>query len=237
MKLEEYLTRKSKLKAQEFIPRKNCSVCGFSERTCYCHLVKSFDSKIVFAILIHKLEIERKIATGTMSHLILENSFLIPGCDYSDDEVVNSLVNNPSNHCVVLYPGKDSLNLSKLSSSQKKDITPKGKQLVVFVVDGTWASARHTMRLSENLKSLPRISFNNDSRSNFRIRKQPKVECLSTIEAIHRTIELLGDSQGYQLESGKHHNLLEVFDFMVENQISLMNQNLLKRQQTCSQSK
>ena len=78
------------------------------------------------------------------------------------------------------------------------------------------------MRLSQNLKDLPRISFDNDARSNFRIRKQPKSECLATVEAIHKTIELLGDSQGYNIGSRAHDNLLEVFDFIVEKQISLM---------------
>lgn len=216
---QEYLIHKRKLKEQEFTPRENCGVCGFSKRTCYCHLIKSFDSKVIFAILIHKLEIERKIATGTMSHLILENSYLVPGFDYTDDKVVNELIDNPKNHCVVLYPGKDSLNIE-----QKKAITPAGKQLVIFVIDGTWTSAKHTMRISQNLKDLPRISFDNSSRSNFRIRKQPKAECLATVEAIHRTIEILGDSQGFDIGTRAHDNLLEAFDFLVETQISMMKQ-------------
>src|SRR5690606_26195468 len=176
-------------------------------------------------ILIHKLEIDRKIATGTLSHLILENSYLLPGCDYSEDETVNHLVNDSSNFCVVLYPGRESLNLSEMTLKQKSSLVRCGRKLVVFVVDGTWASARHTMRLSSNLKHLPRVSFTNDARSKFRVRKQPKAECLATVEAIYRTIELMGESQGYDLDSRSHDNLLEVFDFIVENQINLMKQN------------
>ncbi|MBH46912.1 MAG: DTW domain-containing protein [Halobacteriovorax sp.] len=223
--LQQYLDRKKRLKAQEFTPRENCGVCGFSKRTCYCHKLKPFDPKITFAILIHKLEIERKIATGTMSHLILENSHLIPGFDYTLDETVNNLVNNPEHFCVVMYPGRDSLNLSSLTSEQKKLIVPKGKKLVIIVVDGTWCSARHTMRLSQNIKNLPRISFSFSKPSRFRIRKQPKIECCASVEAIHRTIELLGDSQGYDPTSRKHDNLLEVFDFVVETQIAMMEDN------------
>tara|TARA_R110000868_G_scaffold117600_11_gene312372 strand:+ start:34211 stop:34891 length:681 start_codon:yes stop_codon:yes gene_type:complete len=223
--LQDYLLHKEQLKAQEFIPRENCGVCGFSKRTCYCHKIKSFDPKVTFAILIHRLEIERKIATGTMSHLILQNSYLLPGCDYSNDETLNRLIDNPENHCVVLYPGKNSLNLSKLSNDQKESIVPRDKQLVVIVVDGTWSTARHTMRLSQNLKHLPRISFDT-SVSNFRIRKQPSIECCASIEAIHKTIELLGKTQGYDLDSRAHDNLLEVFNFMVETQIAMEEGNL-----------
>lgn len=233
MNLTQYLKRKREAKEQEFTPRENCSTCGFSKRTCYCHMIKSFDSKVVFAILIHKLEIERKIATGTLSHLVLQNSFLIPGCDYTDDETVNHLVNNPNNYCVVLYPGKESLNLSRLSATDKKTLVPQGKQLVIFVVDGTWASARHTMRLSDNIKNLPRVSFDNEMRSNFRIRKQPKSECLATVEAIHRTIELLGESQGYDVDSRAHDNLLEVFNFIVEKQIHFMKEKVQRLKSNC----
>lgn len=215
--LQEYKAHKQKLKEQEFTPRENCSVCLLSKRTCFCHLIKSFDPKVIFAILIHKLEIERKIATGNLSHLILKNSYLLPGLDYSHDKVVNELIDNPKNHCVVLYPGEDSINLSH---NDPRTLCPEGKQLVVFVVDGTWATARRTMYSSTNLKDLPRISFD-PKPSNFRIRKQPRPEYCSTVEAIHQTIELLGTSMGYEVESRKHDNLIEVFDYMVETQIRL----------------
>jgi DTW domain-containing protein YfiP len=224
---KDYLAKKKELKEQEFTPRENCLVCGFAKITCYCHLIKSFDSKIIFSILIHKLEIDRKIATGTMSHLILKNSYLIPGFDYTSDEVVNGLIEDPQNYCVVLYPGESSLDLSTLTDVEKKMIAPSGKQLVVFVIDGTWRTARQTMRISENLKRLPQISFSNSTPSNFRVRKQPSAEYCSTVEAIHHTINLLGDTVGFHIDSHKQDNLLTVFDYVVNNQISMKKNKLI----------
>ncbi len=218
---KEYLEYKEQLRKTRFTPRENCSVCGFAKKTCYCHLVKSFDPKITFVILIHQIEIDRKIATGTMSHLILKNSYLVPGFDYTHDKVVNKLIENPENHCVVLYPGKYALNLSKLTSIEQRSIVSAGKKLVIFVVDGTWNTARQTMYKSKNLQKLPQISFTVNSPSNFRIRKQPSIECCSTAEAIYKTICLLGDSQGFNTNSCAHNNLLEVFDHIVDTQISL----------------
>ena len=224
---QEYLTFKRQLNKQEFTPRKNCAICGFAKRTCYCHMLKPFDPKIVFVILIHKLEIERKIATGRMSHLILKNSYLLPGHDYTNNKIINGLINDPKNHCMVLYPGENSANLSIFTDEEKKAIVPEGKQLVVIVIDGTWATSRQSMRMSTNLATLPQISFTVNSPSNFRIRKQPAFECCSTVEAIHRTIDLLGDSQGFNVELRAHDNLLQVFDFMVSNQLSIMEQSLM----------
>lgn len=208
--------------------REICSMCGLAKKTCYCHLVKKFDSKMIFAILIHKLEIDRKIASGKLSHLILKNSYLIPGHDYTNDRMLNELINNKKNYCMVLYPSAESLNLSEMNAEEKKLLVPKDKKLVVIVIDGTWRTAKQTMRLSENLIKLPKISFNKVTPSNFKVRKQPSHNHYATVEAIHETVELLGDSQGYEVKSRKHDNLLEVFDYIVENQIRLKEERLKK---------
>jgi DTW domain-containing protein YfiP len=169
------------------------------------------------------LEVERKIATGRMAHLILENSLLLKGHDYSENLIVNELISNQKNQCVVLFPGENSVNLSKFSNEEKESYFKEDKNLVIFLVDGTWTTAKQTMRVSENLKDLPRISFDPSHLSNFRVRKQPKGECLSTIEAIHQTIELLGERKSFSLGNRPHDNLLHVFNYMVENQLLFMN--------------
>ena len=124
---EEYLRRKRELKKEEFRPRENCSVCGFAKKTCYCHLIKNFDPHVIFVILIHKLEIDRKIATGRLSHLVLKKSLLVPGSDYSQNDIINELIDNHENHCVVLYPGKITTNLSQLTALEKNRIAKKTK--------------------------------------------------------------------------------------------------------------
>ena len=69
-------------------------------------------------------------------------------------------------------------------------LVPAGRQLIVFVLDGTWKSVRKMLRLSRNLASLPMICFEPPSPSSYRIRRQPKAHCYSTIEAIHHVLDL-----------------------------------------------
>ena len=103
------------------------------------------------------------------------------------------------------------------------DVFPRSeKKLTVFVIDGTWATARKMVRLSTNLHALPRICFTPPAPSNFRVRKQPKAECYSTIEAIHHTIELLGESRGFPVAERGHDHLLRVFDWMVTRQLEFI---------------
>lgn len=153
------------------------------------------------------MEARRRVATGRMAHLCLRGSTLIEGIQFSGHAKIREIVSNPENHCVILYPGRNSVDLSSAGSS----FVPEGKKLVVFVIDGTWATAGRMIR-SEDLRGLPSVSFSLVARSRFRVRKQPAAECLSTIEAIHRTIDLLGTTS-------EHDSLLKVFDRMVEFQL------------------
>ena len=173
-----------------------------------------------FVILNHPIEMKRRIATGRMSHLCLEKSWLIVGHDYTHNPQVNAIIANPAFHCVILYPGQRSVNLSPLSRPDRRALFPRDKELVIFVIDGTWATARQTAWQSQNLKSLPRVCFTPPAPSNFRVRKQPRPECFSTIEAIHHTIELLGDG------SRRHDVLLDVFNRMVDRQVAIRDSSL-----------
>jgi DTW domain-containing protein YfiP len=175
-------------------------------------------------ILTHPIEIKRRrIATGRMAHLSLAASRLMMGSVYGSDERVNSILRDVNRYCVLLYPGRQSSNLTNMPLEARKAWVPFGKRLTVFVVDGTWNTAKKTVNQSPNLNSLPRICFTPPTPSNFRVRQQPRADCYSTIEAIHHTIELLGPAVGFNLESRSHDHLLLVFGQMVEKQISLAN--------------
>jgi len=219
MDLQTYKERREQLSKAAPKYRELCLNCIQPKFSCYCSHVQAFDPCVDFVVLIHPIEAKRRIATGRMSHLMLRNSFLICGQDYSADVQVNQILADPNRHCVMLYPGAQSQNLTYLSESERSASYPADKKLTIFVIDGTWATAIKTVRQSQNLQDLPRICFTPDKVSNFRVRKQPESFCYSTIEAIHQTIELIGRSQGFDVGSRVHDGLLHVFDKMVETQI------------------
>lgn len=222
MNLQDYLEQRKK--QDEATPRfrELCTSCIQPKFSCYCHRIQRFDPMIDFVILIHPIEVRRRIATGRMSHLILENSFLIRGQDYTRDKQVNDILQDPTRQCVILYPGKTSTNLTPLSAEGREELFDSSKKLTIFVIDGTWLSAKKMMRQSQNLLNLPRICFSPVKPSNFRVRKQPHEACYSTLEAIHHTIELVGASQGFHVSSRTHDRLIDVFDSMVELQLSFI---------------
>ncbi|MGZ3711748.1 MAG: tRNA-uridine aminocarboxypropyltransferase, partial [Bdellovibrionota bacterium] len=215
----EYLRKRSASPSYGTPDRKRCNVCRRSAVTCLCSQILRFDPKIKFVILTHLREAQNPIATGRLSHQSLENSEFLVGTDFSANEKVNGLIKDPANHCVILYPGSEATNLTLLSPAEQNGLFPCEKSLVVFVIDGTWFTAPKILRLSKNLQALPKICFNPPAPSRFRIRRQPKPYCHSTVEAIHHVIELLGEARGFDLESGTHNSLLKTFDYMVEQQM------------------
>lgn len=227
MDIQTYRQRKEEQERNAVSYRELCWDCRQPTVGCYCPVIKAFDPKIKFVILIHPVEERRRIATGRMSHQCLINSELIVGQDFSNNRQVNDIIDDPLFSSVILYPGRNSVNLSEnsnfTSGSTHSCFTQRiflpNKIPVVFVIDGTWATAGKMVRQSSNLNHLPRICFTPPAPSQFRVRKQPKPECYSTIEAIHHTIELLGNKIGFSLNERKHDNLLEVFNKLVETQI------------------
>jgi DTW domain-containing protein YfiP len=217
-----YLARKRKLAAEavSYKREKTCYRCHWTEDLCLCPRIKAFATDTRFVILMHTMEAKReKAGTGRICRATLVNSEIIVGIDFTHHERVNALIADPGNHCLVMYPGEHSLNISN------DDVTPllaakrDGRRLVVFLIDGTWPCAKKMMKLSANLQRLPRVSFSASHRSIFYIKEQPADYCLSTLESIHF---FLGEADRRGVESlpGRpQDNLLIVFqsviDFMV----------------------
>lgn len=205
--------------------RERCLGCWQPKFNCFCHTVNKFDPNIEFVVLIHPIEARRRVATGRMSFLSLENSHILKGSEFPDDKKLNELLNEPGYRNIILSPGVDAVNLTGLPQSKIKEHFPTDKKLRIFVLDGTWTTAKKMFNRTPELQKLKRYFFVPEKESNIRVRKQPNANCHCTLEAIHHTIELLGPSQGFDIKSRIHDNLLKPFDWMVETQIKRIEEN------------
>lgn len=154
-----------------------------------------------------------KNGTGRLTHLSLPNSELYIDDDFTFHSAVNALIDDSDNLCYVLYPGKNSLNLN----TQK--IETQHKQIVIFIIDSTWACSVKMLRVSRNLQKLPKVSFTHSNTSQFIIKEQPEAYCLSTIESILSVLELLTEQGIEKIEEGEFKAFLDPFKAMVKYQI------------------
>jgi tRNA-uridine aminocarboxypropyltransferase len=196
--------------------RARCYSCRRPRGFCYCGLIEAFDSETRFVILTQPREARHSFGTGRMAHLGLRNSLLIEGVNFSADERIRRELRSPKGVPVLLFPGKGAINLSRQSLEERLALVPPGRQLTVFVLDGTWKSVRKMLRLNQSLASLPMICFEPQSPSSYRIRREPKAHCYSTVEAIHHVLDLFSPRA---LSQPPHDNLLAVFRWVIDRQL------------------
>jgi len=193
-----------------------CYRCFWPQSLCWCGSLHAMPTRTRFVFLMHPKEYkEEKAGTGRLTHLCLPNSELRMGVGFDTHEEVQALIADPGNHCVLLYPGRDALNLSK---GELTAAGLGGRRLVVFLLDATWPLARKMLRLSPSLQRLPRIMFTPTAPSRFVIKQQPQEGCLSTLEAVHELLLVLERSGLDRYE--RPDQLLGVFDRMQKFQIA-----------------
>jgi len=190
--------------------------------TCICKHINPLQTNTRFIILMHPKEYKKqKNGTGYMTKLQLENSEIIVGVDFTNNNRVNELLNKEDSSSFLLYPGKDSFNLSIRKSSELNSFMGTNPHL--FILDGTWPCARKMLKLSKNLQQLKRVSFDNKIKSKFIIKQQPDPLCLSTIESVHTVLNLL---KGGDLEQCETNRFLIPFEKMIEYQLEyILNPN------------
>ena len=86
---------------------------------CICKYISPILTETRFIILMHPKEyIKEKNGTGHMTRLQLENSEIIVGVDFTNNNRVNEILAKEKNSSFLLYPGKDKFNLSLKKSSE-----------------------------------------------------------------------------------------------------------------------
>jgi DTW domain-containing protein len=195
--------------------RENCYRCFWPKPLCWCASIQPMMTKTKFVFLMHPKEYKQeKAATGRLTHLCLPNSEVHVGVEFDENESVRALIEDRRNFPVLLYPGETARNLSE--GALRPDEFA-GRQLVIFLLDGTWSCARKMLKLSPSLQGLPRVMFSTDRRSRYVIKQQPQEGCLSTLEATHELLLALERAglDHYPLPT----QLFALFDRMQEFQI------------------
>ncbi len=168
---------------------------------CYCASIPVIENRTKVLILQHMRERFHPFNTARIVRKSLVNSRLIsaPTADWS-----RSLTFEPGTG--LLYPSADSRLISDLSADERP------RQLVIL--DGTWHHAKTLMRGIATLRQLPCYRLAPTAPSRYRIRREPRVEFLSTLEATIAALRVL------EPETVGFEQLMSVFESMVDRQLA-----------------
>jgi len=163
-------------------PRQVCGRCRRPTSVCYCAALPALDTATRIVILQHPRERAMPIGTAHMATLCLPRATLHVGIDWSAHTPLAAALADPTHPPILLYPGPGARDIL---------LDPPPTPVTLVVVDGTWSQARSVVRDNPILRALPRYAFAPPEPSQYRIRREPSAECVSTIEALMHVLGVL----------------------------------------------
>ena len=171
---------------------------------CYCDKLPSVPTATRVVILQHPHERTHPFGTARLARLCMPNASVhipVPGYTGSLAEEVDV-----PDDAAVLFPHAHADDLEAIPQSE----WPSTR----IAIDGTWSHAKRLYRENTWLHDRRHVRLTPSEPSNYRIRKEPKPEYISTIEAIVEAMRIIEPG------NSRLDELLRAFDLMIDQQIA-----------------
>ena len=188
-----------------------CSNCLKASSACICSTIKLIDNRYQLHILQDPSEENKAIGTARILKLSLNKVQLSIGELFNEKDF-------DLNNSYLLFPGDESIPATQLTEHYSFNAGS-----LFIILDGSWKKAYKLLMSNPFLQKLPKVSINVEDKSNYRLRKSPREDGLSTVEAGYYLLSQLEDN------SEKFMPLLKSFEFMIDFQISKMPPKLYQR--------
>ena len=181
-----------------------CLRCLRPQALCYCSGLPTVASRTRLVVLQHPHERTHPFNTARLAKLCMPNARVhVPTPGFTG--TLEARVDVPED-TAVLFPHPQAQDLA--------DLEPAAHPSALVVLDGTWSHAKRLYRENPWLQSLRHVKLRPTAPSNYRIRREPKPEYISTIEAIVEALRII------EPENDRLGELLTAFDRMIDQQIA-----------------
>jgi DTW domain-containing protein YfiP len=171
---------------------------------CVCSYLRPIPNAVGVHILQHRREHRHALGTARLLRLGLA-SVHVHVLDLQGKGGASTPVALPEG-AGLLYPSADARDLATLAEEERP--------AHLVVIDGTWAHANRIYRDNPWISGLPRYGLSPSEGSRYRIRSEPRPECLSTVESVVAALRCLQpDLAGTEM-------LDSAFDRMIDAQIA-----------------
>ncbi len=187
-------------------PRLDCPRCRRPRVACYCAHVREIPTRTRVVVLQHPRERHKAIGTARIAAACLPSAEILVGLEFEQDERARALLADPAAPAVLLYPSPEARDLK---------LDPPRGPVTLVVLDGTWNQARSLLRHNPWLESLPKVAFSPEKPSEYRIRREPREDYVSTLEAMVHALGALEDGDPERFQA-----LMAPFRAMVDVQVA-----------------
>ncbi len=189
------------------MPRAYCYRCRRVAQSCVCLLLARINNAVDVHIVQHQQEARHAFGSVALLRVGLTNLAVHVLRTQSSKGATFPRPPNlpcPGPNIALLYPGAPVL----------ESLAPKHRPKSLLALDGTWDQAHRMLRDSPWLQTFTRVSLQPKQPGRYLVRKEPRGECLSTLEAVLAALSLLEpNTPGLSA-------LLAAFDAMNEQQVA-----------------
>jgi DTW domain-containing protein YfiP len=186
-----------------------CSKCFKLHALCICPEIRALETDLHVLILQHPQEPNEDLGSARLAHLSLKNSTLKIGLSWANLAKALGREAQPSKWTVLHLgsgiKGAPTTSHLQFVSKQGNPIDPPknlAKDLEgIVVLDGTWSQSKALWWRNPWLLKLKRSILIPQEKSLYReLRKEPRSECLSTLESIAETLDALGEPDDTKIQ-------------------------------------
>lgn len=190
--------------------RSICSDCERPIKTCLCSEIVQLSCDYQLIILQDPKEAKHALSSAPILAKSIIGSRLIIGEQFDPIQILGK---NWQQESLLVFPSENSLNSEQAQQQKFK---------YIILLDGTWRKVSRLLHLNPWLNELTSISIRASSASKYTIRKSPRDDGLSTIEAAACILNDLHNSQNYT-------SILGAFYKMVNLQIQAMGKDTFQK--------
>lgn len=184
-----------------------CYRCHKAASVCVCDSIPRVSNSTQVLVVQHPREQRHPIGSLRFARLGLERCH-IEVAQNTDGAGLRAEVEFPPG-AALLYPGEGSRELESLPANERP--------ATLVLLDGTWSTVRRLLSGDPRLRALPRVGIAPKVAGNYRIRSEPRAECLSTLEALIEALRVLEPERDEQWDG-----LIAAFDSMIDRQIEII---------------
>ncbi|WP_354623933.1 tRNA-uridine aminocarboxypropyltransferase [Psychromonas sp. MME2] len=188
-----------------------CQRCLKAQSACICATIKMIDNQHFLHILQDPSEEKKAIGTAKILALSLQR------CEITTANLFDEGLFDIDNS-YLLFPDEAAIPADSLINQANINFDSH-----FIILDGSWKKAYKLLMSNPFLQKLPKVAITGTESSHYRIRKSPREDGLSTVEAGYYLLSQLEN------ESEKYLPLLESFNAMIDYQISRMPEGTYKK--------
>ena len=185
------------------IKRAVCADCERPLKTCLCDVIVTMSCSYRVVILQDVKEAKHALSSAPILEKSIEGAVCIVGEHFDPDELLGAAWREDA---LLVFPSEDALTIEKVICRNFKNI---------ILLDGTWRKVARLIHLNPWLSELPCMAIQPEMASQYKIRKSPREDGLSTIEAAVAVLNGVSPEQDYSA-------ILPAFYKMIDLQIEAM---------------